>query len=115
MRFMPLLRADEAVFGQALPAVHEATGEFAREGFTNGTLVEQCGLGPSALGAIVSLADGTITAVDGPFTETRNSSAGTRSSRCTPGRRRSNWAAGSSRSTRTTGRDGRAAANSGNC
>lgn len=71
MRFMALLRADEAVFSQAPPAVYEAMGEFAREGFTNGTLVEQGGLGPSALGAIVSLADGTITAVDGPFTETK--------------------------------------------
>lgn len=46
-------------------------GEFAHEGFTNGILVEQGGLGPSALGAIVSLADGAITAVDGPFTETK--------------------------------------------
>jgi hypothetical protein len=71
MRFMALLRADETIFSQAPPAVYQAMGEFAREGFANGTLVEQGGLGPSALGAIVSLADGSITAVDGPFTETK--------------------------------------------
>jgi hypothetical protein len=71
MRFMALLRADEDAFGGTPPAVQEAMGAYAREGFTNGTLVELGGLGPSELGAIVSLANGVITAVDGPFTETR--------------------------------------------
>jgi hypothetical protein len=71
MRFMSLLRADESCFDGTPPAVFQAMGEFAREGFTNGTLVEMGGLGPSSLGAIVSLVDGTITAVDGPFTETK--------------------------------------------
>jgi len=68
---MTLLRADESQFTDPPQEIYQAMGEFAREGFTNGTLVDQGGLGPSALGAIVSLVDGSITAVDGPFTEAK--------------------------------------------
>ena len=37
----------------------------------DGTLIEQGGLGSSDQGAIVSLVDGTITVLDGPFAETK--------------------------------------------
>ncbi|GAA2043155.1 hypothetical protein GCM10009819_32200 [Agromyces tropicus] len=45
--------------------------EFEQEGRRNGTLVELGGLLPSAAGAIVSLADGRISHVDGPFAESK--------------------------------------------
>ena len=57
--------------GPPPPALFEAMGEFAAEGARNGTLVDQGGLLPSEAGAIVSLADGSIKAVDGPFTEAK--------------------------------------------
>ena len=46
-------------------------GAFAQEGAVNGTLIEQGGLGSSAQGAIVTLANGSISVLDGPFTETK--------------------------------------------
>jgi hypothetical protein len=72
MRFMSMIKSDESMpFGPPPPALYEAMAEYAKEGWTNGTLVEQGGLGSSAQGAIVSLANGTITAVDGPFAEAK--------------------------------------------
>ena len=61
MRFMSLIKFDESLpFGPPPPALFEAMGAFAQEGAVNGTLVEQGGLGPSSLGAIVSLANGDV-------------------------------------------------------
>ena len=72
MRFMSMIKFDESLpFGPPPPALFEAMGAFALEGAVNGTLVEQGGLGPSSMGAIVTLANGTITAVDGPFAEAK--------------------------------------------
>ena len=72
MRFITLLRFDESMpFGPAPPALFEAMAEYGKEGAMNGTLVEQGGLGSSSLGAIMSLVDGSISAVDGPFTEAK--------------------------------------------
>ena len=72
MRFMCLLRSDESEpFGPAPQALYEAMGRYGQEGFRDGTLVEQGGLGSSSQGAIVSLVNGTITAVDGPFAEAK--------------------------------------------
>jgi hypothetical protein len=72
MRFMTMVRFDESMpAGQPPPELFQAMGEFAAEGARNGTLVDQGGLLPTAAGAIVSLADGTIKAVDGPCTEAK--------------------------------------------
>lgn len=72
MKFMCLLKSDE---NQAIdpppPALFAAMGAYSEEGMRSGVLVDQGGLLPSAAGAVVSLADGTIKAVDGPFTEAR--------------------------------------------
>jgi hypothetical protein len=70
MRFMTMVKFDESLpAGPPPPELFQAMGEFAAEG--DGTLVDQGGLLPSAAGAIVSLADGTIKAIDGPFTEAK--------------------------------------------
>jgi hypothetical protein len=72
MRFMSMIKSDESVsYGDVPPAVYEAMGAFAKEGFENGTLIEQGGLGPSEQGAIVSLVDGSISVHDGPFAEAK--------------------------------------------
>ena len=72
MRFMSLIKSDEAMpWGPPPPALYEAMGAFAQEGAVNGTLVEQGGLGSSDQGAIVTLAKGSISVLDGPFTETK--------------------------------------------
>ena len=72
MRFMSMIKSDEAMpWGPPPPALYEAMGAFAQEGAVNGTLIEQGGLGSSAQGAIVTLANGSISVLDGPFTETK--------------------------------------------
>ena len=72
MRFMSMIKSDEAMpWGPPPPALYEAMGAFAQEGAVNGTLVEQGGLGSSDQGAIVTLANGSISVLDGPFTETK--------------------------------------------
>ncbi len=72
MRFMSFIKSDESMpWGPPSPALYEAMAQFAKEGYENGTLIEQGGLGASEQGAIVSLVDNTITVVDGPFTEAK--------------------------------------------
>lgn len=72
MRFMSLIKSDESMpWGAAPPALYEAMGSFAQDGAVNGTLIEQGGLGSSAQGAIISLANGSISVVDGPFAEAK--------------------------------------------
>ena len=72
MRFMTMIKMDESIHtSQTPPAVYEAMAAFEQEGRVNDTLVELGGLLPSSAGAIVSLADGRIKAVDGPFAEAK--------------------------------------------
>jgi hypothetical protein len=72
MRFMCLLKSDEnQPIDPPPPALFAAMAAFGEEGQRTGVLVDQGGLLPSDAGAIVSLVDGTIKAVDGPFTEAR--------------------------------------------
>ena len=72
MKFMCLLRSDEnQPIEPPTPALFAAMAAYSEEGLRTGVLVDQGGLLPSAAGAIVSLADGAIKAVDGPFTEAR--------------------------------------------
>lgn len=69
MQFMCMLKHDEQA--PTPIEVSAAMAEFEQEGRRNGTLVELGGLMPSAAGAIVSLADGRISHVDGPFAESK--------------------------------------------
>jgi hypothetical protein len=72
VRFMTMVKFDESLPTGPPPAeLFQAIGEFAAEGARNGTLVDQGGLLPSSAGAIVSLADGSIKAVDGPVAEAK--------------------------------------------
>ena len=71
MRFMTMLKFTENAFGPPPPGLSEAMGVYIEEGLRSGTVVELGGLRPSESGAIVSLADGAIKVVDGPFTEAR--------------------------------------------
>jgi hypothetical protein len=72
VRFMTMIKMDESVHtSQTPPGVYEAMAAFEQEGRVNGTLIELGGLLPSSAGAIVSLANGRIKAVDGPFAEAK--------------------------------------------
>ena len=71
MRFLTMVKMDETGVGETPPAVYEAMAAFDAEGRRNGTLIDSVGLLPSAAGAVVSLANGTIKAVDGPFAEAK--------------------------------------------
>ena len=70
MRYMCLMKSTEAN-GETPAALYEAMAEYDRWGRATGILVDSQGLLPSAAGAIVSLVDGSIKAVDGPFTEAK--------------------------------------------
>ena len=70
MRYMCLMKSDEHQ-GETPPAIYEAMAEYDRWGRETGVLIDSQGLLPSSEGAIVSLADGAIKAVDGPFTEAK--------------------------------------------
>lgn len=71
MRFLTMIRADESRNGPAPSALYEAMGAFDAEGRRNGTLIDSVGLLPSDAGAVVSLANGQVKAVDGPFAEAK--------------------------------------------
>jgi hypothetical protein len=53
------------------PALMEAMGELVERSMKEGTLVDTGGLLPSKDGMRVRLANGKITATDGPFTESK--------------------------------------------
>lgn len=76
MRFLCMVRMDEAQAAEAPPAIYQAMGAYEQEGRANGTLVESQGLLPSAAGAIVTIADGRAKAIDGPFAEAKELIAG---------------------------------------
>ena len=70
MRYMCLMKSSESN-GETPPAVYEAMAEYDRWGRATGILIDSQGLLPSEAGMIVSLVDGNIKAVDGPFTEAK--------------------------------------------
>jgi len=70
MRYLCMMKSSESI-GEPPPALYEAMGEYDRWGRANGILIDSQGLLGSDAGAIVSLVDGTIKAVDGPFTEAK--------------------------------------------
>ena len=73
MRFMGLLRADAESEAGAPPSreLMERMGTFLEEITRAGVLVATDGLHPSSKGKRVRLADGKVTVVDGPFTESK--------------------------------------------
>jgi hypothetical protein len=72
MRFVSFIRSEEPnPAGPPPPELFQAVGDLAQEMSVSGTLVDMGGLLPSSAGAIVSLVDGGISAVDGPFTEAK--------------------------------------------
>jgi hypothetical protein len=70
MRFMTLVKSAET---SAPPpqALMDAIGKLGAEAAGKGVMVEMGGLLPTAMGARVRLAGGTMTVTDGPFTEAK--------------------------------------------
>jgi hypothetical protein len=73
MRFLGLLKADQhSEAGQrGDPEMMQRMGKFMEAITKAGVLVETGGLQPSANGKRVRLADGKVTVIDGPFTESK--------------------------------------------
>lgn len=73
MRFMLLAKATKAS-EQGIPPKPElmaAIGRFAEEMGKKGYVVDQGGLMPSSVASRVYASEGTLSVVDGPFTETK--------------------------------------------
>lgn len=70
MRFMMIVKSVEKSGFPPKPLL-DAIGKLAEEETKAGIMVGSGGLGPTALGARVRLAQGEISVVDGPFTETK--------------------------------------------
>ncbi|HEY2042349.1 MAG TPA: YciI family protein [Jatrophihabitans sp.] len=72
MRFLSMIKMDESKpFGEPPMSLYAAIAEFGEQAMKDGTLLEQGGLLPSASGALIRLADGKVTVIDGPFTEAK--------------------------------------------
>ena len=69
MRYMMLVKSREGV--PPTPELMAAIGGLAQEMFAKGALVDMGGLAPSAAGARIRLARGTLSVTDGPFTEAK--------------------------------------------
>jgi len=73
MRFMGLLKADKESEAGAPPSkdLMEKMGKFIEEITKAGVLLATDGLQPSSKGKRVRLSQGTVTVIDGPFTESK--------------------------------------------
>jgi hypothetical protein len=73
MRILGMLRADAASEAGAPPSkeLMQRMGTFIEEVTKAGVLAATDGLHPSAKGKRVRLADGKVTVIDGPFTESK--------------------------------------------
>jgi len=72
MRFLAYTLADEsAPMPEPAPEVFERMGAFVQEATTAGVIVATGGIGPTSMGAKLTLKDGNYTVVDGPFTEAK--------------------------------------------
>ena len=78
MRFMMLLKADEATEAGVLPSARdlEVMGEYNAELVKAGVLVDGAGLQPSSRGARITFPGGKPQVTDGPFSETKELIAG---------------------------------------
>jgi hypothetical protein len=71
MKYLTFIRHPESYRESPPPSeLMEAMGKFVEKSLKDGTLVDTGGLLPSKDGVRVRLADGKITVMDGPFTET---------------------------------------------
>ena len=70
MRFLTMIKSDESMpAGAPPPALFEAIGRLGEQAAKDGVLVDQGGLLPSAAGALVRVAGGQVTVLDGPFAD----------------------------------------------
>ena len=70
MRFMMLVKSTENS-GPPPKELMDAIAKLGEEASKDGSMIESGGLAPSAMSTRVRLAQGKITALDGPFAETR--------------------------------------------
>jgi hypothetical protein len=73
MRFLGYTLGDESAMPMEPPSpeLQEEMGAFVEEAVKAGVIVATGGIGPTAMGAKISLKDGEFTVVDGPFTEAK--------------------------------------------
>jgi hypothetical protein len=71
MRYITLLTATSIPEGPPPGALMAAIAELGATATQAGVLLDNGGLAPSAMGARIELAGGTISVVDGPFTEAK--------------------------------------------
>jgi len=70
MRFMMLVKASENS-GPPPKELMDAIAKLGEQASKDGSMIESGGLAPSAMSTRVRLAQGKITALDGPFPETK--------------------------------------------
>ena len=70
MRFMMLVKSTENS-GPPPKELMDAISKLGEEASKDGSMIESGGLAPSAMSTRVRLAQGKITALDGPFAETK--------------------------------------------
>ena len=72
MRYMMFIKHTESYRQADVPAaLYEEMGKFIEETAKSGNFVSGAGLQPSSAGSRVRLERGSITVIDGPFTETK--------------------------------------------
>ena len=72
MRFLTMVKSDESMpVGPPPPELMAGIAELGVRATMDGTLLDQGGLMPTATGAVVRVAGGKVTVVDGPFTEAK--------------------------------------------
>lgn len=72
MRYMMFIKHKEDYKMEDVPqSLFTAMGEFVGEALKNGTMLDTAGLEPTKKGKRVRLSGGTLSVLDGPFTETK--------------------------------------------
>ncbi len=72
MRFLSMIRVDETTGQRPSERLMREMGQLIEEMTRQGVLVSTAGLRPSAEGARIRLRGGELSAVDGPFTESKD-------------------------------------------
>jgi hypothetical protein len=72
LKFLMLIRHAESYRSHTIPqSLMDAMGEFVTDNMKGGVLKDTAGLKPTADGFRIRSKNGTLTATDGPFTETK--------------------------------------------